>query len=461
MNNMQSENFTATTNACKLCTPLGTSLFFKGIDNSISLLHGSQGCSTYIRRYLISHFREPVDIASSNFSEDTAIFGGGANLKKAIDNIRKQYRPGLIGVATTCLSETIGDDVPMFIKGYRDEHRDEDLPRIIHVSTPSYSGTHADGFHKAVKATVMDFIKSPGSNRLAAVDKARGGTVNLFPGMVSPADLRYLKEIMSGFGIRHVMLPDYSETLDGGLWSGFKAIQEGGVPLDALESIGSAEATLEFGRVLAFEETAGRVLETDRAVRLHSLGLPIGVRETDRFFQILEDISGRGTPDIFKKERERLVDSFVDGHKYISGLRAVVYGEEDLVVGLVSFLKEIGIVPVLAGSGGKSGILRSAIEQVASDCSGIKIMGDVDFMEIEEEASGLSPDMIIGNSKGYGMARRMNIPLIRTGFPIHDRMGGSRVLHLGYRGAQQLFDTIVNRLLEKRQDESETGYSYM
>jgi len=29
----------------------------------------------YIRRYLISHFREPVDIASTNFSEDAAVFG--------------------------------------------------------------------------------------------------------------------------------------------------------------------------------------------------------------------------------------------------------------------------------------------------------------------------------------------------------------------------------------------------
>jgi nitrogenase molybdenum-iron protein alpha/beta subunit len=53
----------ATQNACKLCAPLGAALVFKGIRGAVPLLHGSQGCSTYIRRYLISHFREPVDIA--------------------------------------------------------------------------------------------------------------------------------------------------------------------------------------------------------------------------------------------------------------------------------------------------------------------------------------------------------------------------------------------------------------
>lgn len=438
-------------------------MFFKGIENGISLLHGSQGCSTYIRRYLISHFREPVDVASSNFSEDTAIFGGGANLKKALDNIRKQYRPGLIGVASTCLSETIGDDVPMFIKNYKEGHKGEALPRIIHVSTPSYNGTHADGFHKAVKATVADFIRHPVNDCVKSEQKRLKGTINLFPGMVSPADLRYLKEIMSGFGLRCLMLPDYSETLDGGLWNGFKAIQEGGSRIDELDSIGSAEASIEFGRVLAFEETAGYILEKDCGIRLHGLGLPIGIMETDRLFTVLEEISGIKTPEIFRKERERLIDSYVDGHKYVSGIKAVVYGEEDLVTGIVSFLKEIGITPVLCGSGGQSKRLKEAIKQVTpdSDKSVINILEGADFMQIEKEAITMSPGIVIGNSKGYGMARLLNIPIVRVGFPIHDRLGGSRVLHLGYRGAQQLFDTIVNSLLEKRQDKSEIGYSYM
>ena len=81
----------------------------------ITLLHGSQGCSTYMRRYLISHFKEPVDIASSNFTEETAVFGGGANLKLAIENVARQYAPAMIGIATTCLSETIGDDVQLIL----------------------------------------------------------------------------------------------------------------------------------------------------------------------------------------------------------------------------------------------------------------------------------------------------------------------------------------------------------
>ena len=99
------------TNACKLCSPLGAVLAFKGIEGAVCILHGSQGCATYIRRYMISHYKEPLDVASSSFSEDAAVFGGAASLMQGLDNLIKQYRPAVIGIATTCLSETIGDDV--------------------------------------------------------------------------------------------------------------------------------------------------------------------------------------------------------------------------------------------------------------------------------------------------------------------------------------------------------------
>jgi len=210
----------ATQNACKLCAPLGAALAFKGIAGAIALLHGSQGCSTYIRRYLISHFKEPIDIACSNFGEQTAIFGGGANLKLALDNLRKQYEPTLIGIATTCLSETIGDDVGMFLREYQAACDGQALPPLVSVSTPSYSGTHAQGFHAAVLAVVAALAQErPADTR---------PKVNLFPGMVSPEDLRHLRELIDAFGLQGMLLPDYSMTLDGGLWDSYLSVPPGG-----------------------------------------------------------------------------------------------------------------------------------------------------------------------------------------------------------------------------------------
>jgi nitrogenase molybdenum-iron protein NifN len=68
---------------------------------------------------------------------------------------------------------------------------------------------------------------------------------------------------------------------------------------------------------------------------------------------------------------------------------------------------------------------------------------------------------VIGNSKAAKLAKALGVPLIRVGFPIHDRMGGQRILHLGYQGAQRLFDLVVNTLLEVKQESNAIGYSYL
>lgn len=454
-------SYSATQNACNLCTPLGAALVFKGIANCVPLLHGSQGCSTYIRRYMISHFKEPMDIACSNFGEDTAIFGGGANLKLALDNIRRQYNPELIGIATTCLSETIGDDVPMFIQSYKaadkDAQRDAELPALVHVSTPSYQGTHMEGFHAAVRALVQALATDN------SVDNAP--SVNLFPGMVSPADLRHLKEIVADFELNATLVPDYSETLNGPLWTEYQRIPRGGTSVAALGRTGTAAASIECGLLLAGErETAGSWLEGQFQVPLHRQGLPMGIRQSDQLFETLAAVSGRSVPTKYSQERGRLLDALVDGHKLLNGVRVALFGEEDLVAGLAGFCAEVGLIPVLCATGGGRGRFADTIRSVVPENlhQQMCILEDVDFVTIEKQLEKMSAgvDVLIGHSKGYALSRRLKRPLIRVGFPVHDRVDGSRLLHLGYRGAQQLFDRIANTLIQVRQENNQVGYTY-
>jgi nitrogenase molybdenum-iron protein NifN len=125
-----------TTNACKLCTPLGACLAFKGIEGAVPYLHGSQGCATYMRRYIISHYNEPIDIASSSLSEKHAVYGGGPNLKLGLTNVAAKYRPQLIGIATTCLTETIGDDVRMYLHQYAEDTKGSGACPPLSTSRP-------------------------------------------------------------------------------------------------------------------------------------------------------------------------------------------------------------------------------------------------------------------------------------------------------------------------------------
>lgn len=460
---IKKENYKATQNACKLCSPLGASVAYKGFEGCVPLIHGSQGCATYIRRYLISHYKEPIDIASSNFTEDTTIFGGDENFKAAVLNIINSYKPQIIGIASTCLSETIGDDVSLFLHQFLNENKDITCNFVL-ASTPSYQGSHIDGFHEAVSAVVKKFAKSDFTQN----------HINLFPGFISTEDLRMLKEITADFGIELVLLPDYSESLDNPVWDTYHRIPEGGTPIVDIERSGSAKASIEFGTILNQGSLSGRVkshtlsrtgaqfLKNEMDVPLVNLPLPIGVIQTDAFFEELEKITGKEIPEKYTKQRGRLIDSYVDAHKYVFGKKAVIYGEEDFVLSMAAFLDEIGIELALVASGGESGMLESEIKKYCPENRGkVEVREGFDFERIREWCLENKPDILIGHSKGYYIARELNIPIIRVGFPVHDRIGGQRIKHIGYEGTQELFDKVTNALIEHKQNTSAVGYKYM
>jgi nitrogenase molybdenum-iron protein NifN len=78
-----------------------------------------------------------------------------------------------------------------------------------------------------------------------------------------------------------------------------------------------------------------------------------------------------------------------------------------------------------------------------------------------EMSKDLEPDFIMGHGKGLYLSREFNIPLVRCGFPIHDRIGGQRILHLGYGGTMNLFDLVCNALMEAKQNQFTKGYTYI
>ena len=461
------DSFASSCNACKQCMPLGACVAFKGIEGVLPMLHGSQGCATYIRRYLISHFREPMDIASSNFSEETTIFGGNKNFNEGIDNIIKQYHPAVIAIASTCLSETIGEDVQRLINEYKTIHAGEpDIPEMVFASTPSYQATHYEGFHQAVHATVK---------ALAQAGSPDGKRINLFSNFISPEDIRHLKEIVADFGLEATLFPDYSDTLDSTSWDTYYRIAKGGTTLEDLKKCGSAAVSVELGYILntggrngkikdnAQQETAGDYLQKAFDVTNRRIGLPIGINESDKFFDLLSVISEKPVPEKYQKQRGRLIDLYVDGHKYVSGKRAVVYGEEDMVVAMAAFLSEIGIKPVLCATGGESGKLRETLKAVLDDLyDDTMLVGQgMSFERMEEEMKDLNVDLLVGNSKGYYIARKFDIPIVRVGFPVHDRIGAQHAKTLGYEGTTILFEQVVNTIMEDRQRKSPVGYKYM
>jgi nitrogenase molybdenum-iron protein NifN len=441
----------ATRNACVVCAPLGATLAFAGVRKGMTLLHGSQGCATYIRRYAISHFREPLDVASSSFTEETAVFGGRKNLRLAFENVLREYGPEFVGVATTCLAETIGEDAAKVRQALADLVPPGNVaadpsggegavgPLVAAVSTPSYAGDHREGFRLALRAIVT--AACPASAPRRPGEAVASGPIALFPTMLSPADLRLLKEAFAAFGLDAVLVSDYSETLDGGPWREERLLPEGGTPVGRLASLAGARCAIELGAGGRKESSGAGYLESAFGARSRLFGLPIGVRATDGFLALLSDLSGRMVPSVLAAERERLLDAYVDAHKIVFEKRVLLYGDLDIREALAEFARELGMVPVVAEEEGRD---FAAVEEAA-----------------RKSADGGRPvDILVGSSKGYKTAKKLGVPLVRLGFPVHDRYGGQRAKSLLYEGSLELFDRIVNALVERRQEECDVGYTY-
>jgi nitrogenase molybdenum-iron protein NifN len=483
LSRMKAEPLSAVENPCHLCAPLGAVVFFSGLEGGIAILHGSQGCSTYVRRYLISHFREPVDVASSNFIESAAIFGGRDNLKKAIANVIRQYRPKVIGLATTCLVETMGEDINQLVTELQGLFSEVVL---VPISTPGFIHNHREGFQLAQNALIerlcnleLDRYTHGGSFTEGASREENQETLEpamlLFPHFASTEDLRWFRSLSESFDMRIMVIGDYSTSLDSGPWFEYQGLGPGGSPITELRAI--LQASLQGALPKACAVGIGTLpLTNGNPVATLTEGLhwdgvevpiPIGLHLTDRFMKVVSQWSGRSIPDDIRDERNRLRDAYVDAHKYLSGIRCAIVGDEDLVFALASFLLETGARPVLCASGGNSGYLTRELAALReswgtswpSDFE-IQILNGVDYTRIEHEARHLQVQMVIGPSKAYKMAKALNVPLLRCGFPIHDRFGASRLRHVGYEGSYNLLSLMVNTLISMEQDANPVGYTY-
>ncbi|MFV0466256.1 MAG: nitrogenase component 1 [Lachnospiraceae bacterium] len=437
------------TNPCKMCMPMGAATALYGIQECMTILHGSQGCSTYIRRHMATHYNEPVDIASSSLTEHGTVYGGEENLKKGLLNLISLYEPKVIGIMTTCLAETIGEDIEGIKERFFEEHPEHENISIITVNSPGYGGTQYEGYMAAIGSVVSKL----------SMDTTKNNKINVILPPQSPADIRFIKDQFELFGIEAIFLPDISGNLDGGYETSYSRLPKGGTPLSELRMMGGARETIQFSDIES-KTAPAKILNEKYGIPYRILPSPVGISATDLLYRTLAELSGREIPVAVQEARKRYLDGMVDSHKYNAAGRAVIFGEPEFVISAVRLCNENGIMPVVAATGSVFPDLKKYIEETLKKMSqryfvnSYKIADDADFKEIEEYCTTYHANIMIGNSDGRRIEEALQIPLIRRAFPIHDRIGGQRLRMLGYDGSMTLLDEITNALLKK----TETSY---
>ncbi|MBN2645981.1 MAG: nitrogenase iron-molybdenum cofactor biosynthesis protein NifN, partial [Desulfuromonadaceae bacterium] len=190
-------------NPVKLSQPMGATLAFLGVDRCMPLMHGGQGCASFTKVYFTRHFSEPIALQTTAVTDVTAVLDGGDySIVEGVKNVRAKITPDLIGLYTTGLPETKGDDI-------RGVAKKIDVP-LVHVSTADYEGGLESGWAHTCQALIEQLTLE--------TEQLEPQKAVLLPHVsLQPIEVEKIKELIESFGYRTIALPDLSTSLDGHL----------------------------------------------------------------------------------------------------------------------------------------------------------------------------------------------------------------------------------------------------
>jgi nitrogenase molybdenum-iron protein NifN len=412
-------------NPLKMSQPIGAALAFMGLDNCMPTLHGSQGCTAFGLVLFVRHFKEAVPMQTTAMNEATTIMGGMENVEQAVLNIHKRAKPAIIGIASTGLTETKGDDVDGYLTLIRNKHPELADVALVYVSTPDYVGAFQDGWAKAVAKLVTE---------LAEPGKTVQGQVNLLAGShLTPGDIEELREIVEAFGFTPIILPDLSGSMDGHVPDNFSPTTLGGTSVAELRATGRSEFTLAVGEHM---REAAQALRDKCNVPFEMLDNLTGLDGNDCLMTLLTEKSGRPAPNKYRRQRSQLVDAMLDAHFYLGGKKIAIGAEPDLLWGVGNLLAGMGAELTAVVTTTQSPLLEKLpAEEV--------LIGDLE--DLEQRAQGC--DLLVTHSHGRQMAERLETPFLRMGIPMFDRLGAAHQVMVGYRGMRDLIFQVANMFM--------------
>ncbi|OUL34623.1 nitrogenase iron-molybdenum cofactor biosynthesis protein NifN [Nostoc sp. T09] len=419
-----------TVNPLKQSQALGASLAFLGLKGMIPLFHGSQGCTAFAKVVLVRHFREAIPLATTAMTEVTTILGGEENVEQAILTLVEKSQPEIIGLCSTGLTETRGDDIERFLKEIRDRHPELDRLPIVFAPTPDFKGALQDGFAVAVESIVKE-VPRLCATRIEQVTILAGSSF-------TPGDVQEIKKMVTSFGLVPIVVPDLSASLDGHLEDSYSAITASGTTVAQLREVGGSAFTIALGESM---RGAARILQERFGIPYEVFGQLTGLEPVDEFLHALAILSGNSVPEKYRRQRRQLQDAMLDTHFYFGAKRVSLALEPDLLWSAVHFLQSMGAQIHAAVTTTRSPLL----EQLP-----IKSVTIGDLEDFEELAAG--SDLLIGNSNVGAIAKRLSIPLYRLGLPIYDRLGNGQFTKVGYRGTMELLFGMGNLFLEAEEE---------
>lgn len=410
------------------CQQINSMACLMSLEDSVFVSHSPQGCvgcaimAIDMFRVGQAHRGEKIiknpRIIVTNLDQKSVVFGGEQKLKESVRKAVERYNPKLIFVYASCASGIIGDDIDSICANLEAE----------------FSGTtiipiHCEGFKSKICASGFDAAFLSINKYILKKKKLPSipNLVNLFaPTTVSYADQKEMERMLKSIGAEANYIPFYSS-------------------LEKIKRIPQAVASTSICKVFADEFM--KTLEEDYGIPYSHTVMPIGIRNTDKWFRGIAKILGKEAEveKIIAEEHKRIEPLVAKIRSRLEGKRVFICGGTGRSFAAAALIDDFGMRLVGLETPTYDEDAQIDVEYLNTIHKDFII--DVANMQPFEQVNlvkKLKPDAFIGVPD---WAAKLGIPTTHVLDGKRPTMGYDGLLYLGNKIADQLSNPGFNKKL--------------
>ena len=404
------------TQDCKL---VGAARALSGVKDAVTIVHGRPGChcGILLLRALGSN-QNDIRIVSSGFRAQDMVYGAEGRLAGTIRLCYDNFKPSLIAALNCSAPVIMGDDVEGVVHAMKKEIPAE----IITLSTGGYEGPAWIGYEEVLAELTRFMVPC----------ETESGKVNLIgfkqDDVKAYADLLEIERMLSsqGININSVLTNSSFEELKNAPKASLNVVLGG----DGLES--------------------AKIMQEKFGTPYVITPYPFGLDNSIEFLEsVTKGLSREVNEEFIAIEKDRIKERIERIFIFLQGIydmSVAVIGDGGRAFDLAKFLSdELCLnVKVLAITS------RNHISQdktKTNDDYFETLLIEPDRFDMNEEIKSKEVEMIFGSSMEKKLAWELNVPLLRSFYPVIDAISISDVPYAGFTGTIQLTEKIINAVI--------------
>ncbi|HSM94208.1 MAG TPA: nitrogenase component 1 [Anaeromyxobacteraceae bacterium] len=420
------------------CALHGALALLDAVEGIVPILHASAGCgvagnvaTAALAGLSASPLAAGGETSSTVLHEKQVVFGGTSRLREQIKNTVKVHAGDLYVVASGCVPEVVGDDVPAMVK----EAREQRFP-VLSLAAPGFKGSAWSGYALAARA-LLDQLPA----LLPPTAAGPAPDVNLFgivpgrdPGW--DGDLLEIEALLAEAGVRANRLLGWGQGVEA--WReaprarASVVLSPWGAPAAALLAERHGTPIVDLGFVPVGSRDAGLLVERVAA----ALALPQGTLDAAR-----ARLDGR-LRHFLGKAAATLLLADVQKRTAVVGPSATAVGQARFLAGTLGQLVE-RVVITDEPAADRRAALAAAVREEAG--AGVEVLFQACRGEIEALLRRSGPELVLGSALERAGAQGGGAALVEGAGPVRRSPILRRSL-AGVDGAIRLVEEIIASL---------------